>query len=184
MTWSANDRSRAGGLLACREQVARDQGDVVDVGDRPVGEGRGGQAGHHVVARVPPAIFDVRGEPVVEELQRLVPDRLLAADAHRVGRELGAERVVVFLGNAEEVGDDEQRERLRVLADELALALAEDLVDLPVGEPPHERLVLLQALRRDEAHQQRAVRGVLRRVEGRQLVAERQPVAVLLDDRR
>ena len=41
----------------------------------------------------------------------------------------------------------------------------------------------LQALRRDQPHQQRAVRGVHRRVERRELVAHRQLVAVLLDER-
>ncbi len=48
---------------------------------------------------------------------------------------------------------------------------------------PHERLVLLEALRRDQAHQQRAVVGVLRRIERRELVVHRQLVAVLLDER-
>ncbi len=67
---------------------------------------------------------------------------------------------------------------------ELALAPGEELVDLAIGEPPHELLVLLEALRRDQPHQQAAVRGVLRRIERRQLIAERQLVAVLLDDAR
>ena len=59
----------------------------------------------------------------------------------------------------------------------------DELVDLAVGEPPHELLVLAQPLRRDQAHEQRAVRGVDRRVEREQLVAHRQLVAVLLDER-
>ena len=63
-------------------------------------------------------------------------------------------------------------------------AAGDELVDLAVGEPPHERLVLLEPLRRDQPHQQRAVVGVLRRVERRELVAHRQLVAVLLDERR
>ena len=55
----------------------------------------------------------------------------------------------------------------------------DELVDLPVGEPPHELLVLAEPLRRDQPHQQRAVRGVHGRVERRELVAHRQLVAVL-----
>ena len=46
---------------------------------------------------------------------------------------------------------------LRVLADELALAVADELVDLTVGEAPHGLLVLRSALRRDQAHEQRPV---------------------------
>ena len=44
-----------GRLPACREQVGRDQGNVVDVGYRPVGKGRGGETRHHVGARRAPA---------------------------------------------------------------------------------------------------------------------------------
>ena len=95
--------------------------------------------------------------------------------------ELLAEQLVVALGNAEEVGDHEQRERLAVPADELVVAAVDELVELPVGEAPHELLVLLQALRGDQPHQQRTVRGVHRRVEGQDLIAERQLAAVLLD---
>ena len=67
-----------------------------------------------------------------------------AADraARALGRELGAEHLVIGLGHAEQVGDHEQRERARELADELALAVGDELVDLAIGEPPHERLVL------------------------------------------
>ena len=100
-----------------------------------------------------------------------------------LGRELGPEHLVIGFRHAEQVGDHEQRERTRELADELTLAVGDELVDLPIREPPHELLVLAQALRRDQPHQQRAVRGVHRRVERRELVAERQLVAVLLDER-
>ena len=90
---------------------------------------------------------------------------------------------MVTLGNAEQVGDDEHGERLAVVVDELALAAVDELVDLAVGEPPDEVLVLAQALRRDQSHEQPAVRGVHRRVEREHLVAHRQRVAVLLDER-
>ena len=99
------------------------------------------------------------------------------------GTEPRAEQLVVALRDAEQVGDDEHGERLAVLADELAAAAVDELVDLAVGEAPHELLVLAQSLRRDQAHEQRAVRGVDRRVEREQLIAHRQLVAVLLDER-
>jgi hypothetical protein len=72
---------------------------------------------------------------------------------------------VIALRHAEQVGDDQHGERLAVPADELASATVDELVDLAVGEAPHELLVLAQALRRDQAHEQRTVRGVDRRVE-------------------
>ena len=134
-----------------------------------------------------PAVLDVRGELLVEVLQRTVGHRVVARAADRrrrsrtVQERLG-ELGVVVLGHAEQVGDDEQGERARELADELALAVGEERVELAVGEPPHELLVLLEALRRDQPHQQRAVVGVHGRVERGDLVAHRQLVAVLLDE--
>ena len=58
-----------------------------------------------------------------------------------------------------------------------------ELVELAVGELPHERFVLLEALRRDQPHQQRPMIGVRRGVEGHQVLVHRQLVAVLLDER-
>ncbi len=69
---------------------------------------------------------------------------------------------MVRFGDTEQVGDHEQRERARELADELARAVGDELVELTIGEPPHERLVLAQALRRDQAHEQRPMIGVHR----------------------
>ena len=91
----------------------------------------------------------------------------LCADVLVHGRQPLAEQLVVGLGHALEVGDDGQRERLRVLADHLERARRRRSVDQLIGEAPHEVLVLLEALRRDEPHQQVPVRGVVRRVEGR-----------------
>ena len=175
-----------GGLLAGREQVGGNAHHVDDLGQRAVGERRGRETRDHVVLRVPPAILDVAGEPGVEELQRTMAHRLARASDSAPGPprpELGPECLVICFGDSEQIGDDEQRERARELADELALAVGDELVDLTIGEAPHEVLVLAQTLRRDEAHQQPAVRGVDRRVECRQLVAERQRVAVLVDER-
>ena len=56
-----------------------------------------------------------------------------------------AEPLVVLLGHAEQVGDDEHGERLGVGADELAVTVGDELVELLVGEAPHERLVVLAA---------------------------------------
>ena len=56
-----------------------------------------------------------------------------------------AEPLVVGLGHAEQVGDDEHGERLRVGADELAATVGDELVELLIGETPHELLVLLAA---------------------------------------
>ncbi len=95
--------------------------------------------------------------------------------------ELFAEGGAIILGYPEQVGDDQQCERSRELGDELALAVVDELVDLAIGEAPHEVLVLPQPLGRDEAHEEASVLGVLGRVHARQLVAEGQFVAVLLD---
>ena len=74
-----------------------------------------------------------------------------------------------------------RRERIGVAADELAFALRHELVDLAVGQAPHELLVLLQPLRGELAHDQVPVVAVRRRVHRRDLVTERELVAVLID---
>ena len=92
------------------------------------------------------------------------------------------EQAVVGLGDAFELGDHQQRERRGVVADELAPARVDELVELAIGEPLHELLVVPQPPRGEQAHHQRPVGGVPGRVERRKLVAERQQVAVALDD--
>ena len=89
-----------------------------------------------------------------------------------------AEPTVIGLGHAEQVGDDQHREGLRVRADELAVAVGDELVELLVGEAPHERLVLLEPLRRDEPHEQRPLPGVVRRVHRHHVLVHRELVAV------
>ena len=74
-----------GRLLAGREEVGGDARDVDGLGDRAVGERRGRQAGHHVVARFAPAVLDVRGELLVEELERVVRERVVAGAADGPG---------------------------------------------------------------------------------------------------
>ncbi len=159
-------------------------------GIEPSGNVAVAMPGHHVVARIAPAVLDVRGELLVEELERVVRQRVaLGAAAHRArpaarpGTEPLAEQLVIALRDAEQVGDDEHGEGLAVPADELATAAVDELVDLAVGEAPHELLVLAEALRRDQAHEQCPMRGVDRRVERDQLVAHRELAPVLLDER-
>ena len=105
-----------------------------------------------------------------------------AADAAtRVLADALDELVAIFHRHAQQVGDHQQRERAGEALDEFAVPGRQEVVERLVGERPHGVLVLLEALGGDQPHQQGAVVGVGRRVEGGQLVAERQLVAVLLD---
>ena len=61
---------------------------------------------------------------------------------------------MVGFGDAEQVGDHQERERVGVVVHEFAFAPPDELVDLAIGELPHELLVLLEALRRDQPQQQ------------------------------
>ena len=63
-------------LLPAGEEVGGEEGDVVDLGRRAVGERGRRHRRHDVVARVAPAVLDVGAELLVEELERLVPDLL------------------------------------------------------------------------------------------------------------
>ena len=89
---------------------------------------------------------------------------------------------MVLLGDAEQIGDDQHGERLGVGPDELAAPVGEELVELLVGEAPHERLVVLQPLRRDQPHQERSLPGVVGRVHRDHVLEHRQVVAVGVDD--
>ena len=66
--------------------------------------------------------------------------------------------------HAEKIGNDQQRERLRVILEELACAAVDELVELLVGKAPHEVFVLLEALGGDELVQQPPGSRVQRRV--------------------
>ncbi len=89
---------------------------------------------------------------------------------------------VVLFGHAEEVGDDQHGVGLGVLAHELALPPGVEPVDPVVGQSPQGLLVLLEALRGDQPHEQTALGRVLGRIERRKLIAEGEVVAVGLDD--
>jgi len=104
-----------------------------------------------------------------------------AADAGIRSPEHRGELIAVLLGYAKQIGDDEQAERRGELADELAAAAGQEGIEDAVGELPHERLVLLEALRRDQPHQQRAMVGVSWRVKRDDLVAHRDGVAMRCD---
>ncbi len=84
--------------------------------------------------------------------------------------------------HAQQIGYDEYGERLGEVGHDFALAPGKEGVDLLIGQHPHEFLIFLEALWRDQSHQQRAVIGVLRRIQGWKLVAERRFVAVGLDE--
>ena len=156
-----------GRLLAGGEQERRGAHDVDDLGRGAVGVGREREVGEHVVARLAPAVLDV----LRRTGRRATPSALwsmspcspaptspgVAAQAEAL-----AEPLVVVFGHAEQVGDHEHGERLRVRADELAAAVGDELVELLVGEAPHELLVVLEPLRRDQPHQQRALLRVRR----------------------
>jgi hypothetical protein len=73
--------------------------------------------------------------------------------ARPVGAERGAKLLVVFLWNAEQVRDDQQGERPGVGREEFALAVVDEFVDVAIGQPPHEVLVLLEPFRRQKSAQ-------------------------------
>ena len=104
--------------------------------------------------------------------------------ATRVPVDVLDELIAVFPRHTQQVGDHQQREGSREPLDEITPARGQELVEHLIGEQPHGVLVLLEALWGDQPHQQCAVIGVGRRVQCRQLVAERQLVAVLLDQLR
>jgi hypothetical protein len=131
-------------------------------------------------------VLDVVGELLVEELQRVerqgvvagAPDGMVGAG---VPLEHLREQLVIRLRNSEQVGDHQHGERVGEPADELAASAPVELVDLAVGEAPHELLVLAEALGRDQPHQEGAVIGVPGRIERDDLISHRELVTVLLD---
>ena len=143
-------------FLAGREDVGGHPHDIAHLGHRPVGEGRGRQAGEHIVTRLAATIFHIRREDLVEVLQGRFGQRLLGiAETTAVGaaRKPLDELVAILVGHAKQVGDDAQRERARETLDEFTLTGSEKGVEDVVGELPHRVLVLLEALRCDQSHE-------------------------------
>lgn len=91
---------------------------------------------------------------------------------------LGEELIAVGVGHAEQVGDHHQGERLGELGDQLTARTDQVVVEGLVDHRLHRLFVLLEALGRDQLHQQGSVIGVHRRVQCGQLVVERQLVAM------
>ena len=164
-------------LLTGSEQVGGDLHHVLHRRKRAVGKGGGGQPGHDVVAWLAPAVFDVGGELRVQVLERAVGhlERVVV-------RQLLKELLMILVGHAKEVGDNEHGVGLGVLADELTCASVVEPVDLVVGQLQKGRLVFLQALGCDQPHQEAPLGRVFGRVERGQLVAEGKLVPVGLDD--
>ena len=111
----------------------------VTSGIAAVGIGGQRQLGEHVLAWLGAAVLDVGGE----RSRRATPagsrpgcPRLPAPTSPTVPvqAEALAEPLVVLLGHAEHVGDGQHGEGLGVGADELAPAVGDELVELPVGE--------------------------------------------------
>ena len=57
-----------------------------------------------------------------------------------------------------------------------------NFVELAIGEAPHERLVFLQTLRRDQPHQHRPLAGVIGWVHRDHVLVHRELIAVAVDD--
>jgi hypothetical protein len=135
-----------------------------------------------IAARRGATLLDVTGEVGVQVHEH--PVAALAALGNSTGEapHPAAERRVVLARNAEQVGDHQQREGVRVGPAELDLAAVDELVDQLLGEARHELLVVLEAVRREELVEQRPVPGVLGRIEGDEHVAERDFVAAIFDD--
>ncbi len=173
-------------LLAGGEQERRGPHHRGDVGRGAVGVGGQRQVGEHVLARLAPPVLDVLGEPLVEPGQRVLARAPLLAGADLADGAAQAEAVsealVVLLGHPEQVGDHQHGEGLGVGADELAPAVADELVELLVGEAPDELLVVLQPLRGDQPHQQGPLAGVVGRVHRHHVLVHRQLVPVAIDD--
>ncbi len=170
------------------EQEGRGADDVDHLGGGPVGVQRGRQPGQDVVAGVLPPVLDVVAELLVGPLQRVGRDRLVVEPADVRARPLRpeglAELLVVLLGHAEQVGDGQQGERPAVGGQELALAVGDELVDVTVGEPPHEVLVLLEPLWGQQPTQQGTRVGVVRRVHRHHVLVHRDLGTVLDEQRR
>ena len=88
---------------------------------------------------------------------------------------------MILLGHPEKVGNDQKRERPRVRRQELTLAVGDELVDVAVGQPPHEVLVLLQPLGRQQSGKNRPCVGVLRRIHRDHVLEHGNFGAVLLE---
>ena len=159
-----------GRFLPGGEQERGEPDDVDDLGSGAVGILRLGQVGQHVGLLLAPAFGDVGGELVFEVLQWIMHAR------HRIV-------LVIFRRNPEQVGDHQPGKGPCVLVEELTRAAGHEFVELRVGEPPHEVFVFLEPLGGQQAAEQPASTGVIRRVLRHDVFAHRDLRTMLLDQR-
>lgn len=162
--------------MAGGEHERGNAGDIDRFGRRAVGKLCQRKLGEDVVARIAPPFFDVLDEPLLFHAHEAATVAVKPAGYRGM-----AESLPVSVGYVQQVGDRVEREREIVVNDDLALALRDEAVELLVGKAPQEVLVVLELLRREQPAQQRAMRGVLRRIKGDEVIAERHPLAVPLD---
>ena len=163
--------------MPCRKHERGDPRNVERIRQGAVGELRLRQMRERVVAGIAAPVLDVVDEPLVLDTDEVALVALQSGELRRT-----AEPVVITLWDAEEIRDRDHREREAVVRDELARTPLDESVELLVGEAPQELFVLGETLRCEQPTQERAVRGVLRRIERREVVTQRQAVAVLLDE--
>ena len=169
------------GFLPGGEQEGREPHDVDDLRRGLVGVLGQGQRAQHVAPGLAAAVLDVGGELLLEELQGIVRDRLGFRHVVVLCGQRRQEGLVILGRYAQQVGDDQQGQRLGVLPKELAVARLDELIEGAVGQRPHERLVLLEPPWRHQLAEQGANPGVRRWVESAQEVTERHLTAMLDD---
>jgi hypothetical protein len=145
---SPSTRIAALSNLARGEQERRGPHHLEDLRGRAVGVLRRRECGQHVIAGVLSPVLDVVADLLVGPLQGILTDPIVVEcpDLCVVHAERHSELLVVLLWDPEQVGDDQQREGSRIRRQELAPAVGDELVDVSIGQPPHEVLVLLQPL--------------------------------------
>ena len=146
------------GLLAAGEEVGGEQRDVVHLGHRPVGEGGRGHLRHDVVAGLPPAVLDVGGELLVEELERLVRELLGARFVEPLGERRRGPPRARPRARRRPAARTAWRSRRPRRSGPSRSARSSRRPD----EAGHELLVLPEPARGEEAHHQRPVGGVVR----------------------
>src|SRR5262249_523633 len=124
--------------------------DIDDFGSRTVGILRLSQLGQHVLAGFSPAFGDMGGELFIEVLQRIVRtrERIVLDPANDLARKDRPEFLMVFWWDSQQIGDHEAGKWSRVLMQELTRSAGYELVELCIGEPPHEVFVFLEPLGR------------------------------------
>jgi hypothetical protein len=174
------------GLLARGEQEGRLAYDVDHLGRRPVRIRRRGKGSEHILTGLPAPLADVADELLFQPLQRVDGNRGVVQRSDGASRCIAGTKALAELGSilsrhAQQVGDHQRGERLGVLTEELAPTVGDELVELAIGQLPHEVLVLLQPRRGQQAAEQRAGAGVRRRVHRHHQLVDGKQMPVCLD---